>query len=180
VIPAGSTVEVESLNGGVELRGSYGDVDLEVVNGDVVVEKARDVEIEAVNGNVQIGLASNARVESVQGDVRITTDGSAPEVEMAAVSGDLYWYGTCGNGCRISTESLSGDVVFAFGQKSAFAIKYQSHSGGVKDGLGLKVDKQKTKNKKSNRVTYLKGSLGGGGGDVNVETYSGSLELKKK
>ncbi len=173
-VPAGSSVELSTTNGNVKLAGSYGDVEIEAVGGNINVDKAADVRVEAVSGKVRIGDAGGrVQVETTSGTAEIGSSSPAPRLEYETTSGDLVWRGTCGKGCRIEANSFSGNVDLGLDKKSSFGVRFNARSGDVKDGLGIKIDRSD----KEFGSVRLRGSYGTGEGSVKVETYSGTLKL---
>lgn len=178
VVPTGSKPDLSAVNGGITLKGSFGDVEVEAVNGHVDVDRAKDVRVEAVNGGVTVANATgHVRIESVSGAVKVATTGPAPDVRLEAVSGSLSWSGACEKGCRINAETFAGNVELAFAPTSAFLVEFESHAGKLKDLLGVTmVTEDKDEDGDRVRGTFGKNPSG----SVSVETYSGSLTLKKK
>ena len=178
VVPTGSKPELSAVNGGITLKGSYADIEVEAVNGHVEIDRAKDVRVEAVNGGVNVANATGkVRIESVSGAVKVGTTGPSPDVRLEAVSGSLSWSGACEKGCRIAAETFAGNIDLAFSPTSAFFFQFDSHAGKVKDQLGATLLTE-DKDEDSERV---RGSYGKQpGGSVEVESYSGSLTLKKK
>jgi DUF4097 and DUF4098 domain-containing protein YvlB len=173
-IPAGSSVEITTTNGNVKLGGSYGDVEVEAVNGQVTVDRAGDVKLETVNGAVKITEASGrVSMQTVSGDADVTMSSPAPRLQYETTSGSLKWRGTCGKGCRLDAETFSGDVDLQLDKKSSFGVRFSSRSGDVKDSMGTKTDRSE----KDFGSVHVRGSYGSGDGQIRVETYSGSLKL---
>lgn len=178
-LPHKSRVKIESIDGEVRLTGSYGDVDIESVNGGVRIDKAGNVDVEVVNGDVTIDAASGtARIATVEGDVFVKQTAAAPELHFESVNGTLEWTGVCGKGCRIDAEVFSGDLRLQLGAKSAFELKFSTRSGSLDDQLGLTTVDNKDSKKKRGKA--IKATYGAGGGQIRAETYSGDLRLVKK
>lgn len=171
-LPAGSTVEVEAINGAVTVTGLGGDVSIEAVQGDVTVTGAEDVEIEAVSGDVTAtGITGRLDVETVSGGARLETTGGRVEVET--VSGNIQIHGPCAKGCRIDAESLSGVVELHLTKSSSFELDFETFSGSLDDQLGAEVSGGGIRGKE------YRGRYGKGGGRIDVSTYSGTLRLMK-
>jgi DUF4097 and DUF4098 domain-containing protein YvlB len=176
-IPTGSSVQISTTNGNIKLGGSYGDVEVEAVNGQVTVDRAGDVKLETVNGGVKIADASGrVSLQTVSGDVEVTMSSPAPRLQYETTSGSLKWRGTCGKGCRIDAETFSGDIDLQLDKKSTFGTRFSSRSGDVKDTMGMKVERTD----KDYGSVHVRGSYGTGEGSIRVETYSGSLKLNPR
>lgn len=177
-IPANSDVEVTSIEGDVSVSGVGGDVEIEVISGRVNVAKAADVEVESVSGAVVVrDTAGSVSVETVSGDVAISNK-SHGNVEIESVSGSIGVTGLCGARCEVDIESLSGSVDLKLSAQSAFEIEFESFSGALHDKFGLS-DLAKEGHPGLGmryRGTY---KAKGKSGEIDCESYSGSLRLTK-
>ncbi len=175
-LPTGSSPELETVDGGLTLKGEFGRVRAATVNGDVQLDKAADLELEVVSGSVNIGsLAGAARINTVSGDVKLRMTNPSPQLKYESVSGALDWGGSCGKGCKLKIQAFSGDVALHLDRNSGFQVQLVSHSGGLDDQLGVKP--QKSGGKGAVTVT---GTYGTANGQIKVKTYSGELKLQKK
>jgi len=164
---------VSTIDGDITARGSFGDVELEAVQGNVHVDRASNAEIKTVGGNLTVRDATGrVKAETVSGNASIAMSGSAPRLAFESASGNLVWSGLCGKGCRLETELFSGQAELKLDPRSSFAFKYQSRSGNLEDGLGLRQQEQ--------RPHQVRGTFGGGEGVVGVETFSGAIKLSRR
>ncbi len=179
VLPPGSDLVIESINGDVRIDKVGGDVQISVVSGDVTINGAGAAQIEAVSGDIElIGVTGNVDVETVSGDTLVKAklrDGSRMSFET--MSGTLTWSGRCGAGCRIQAETLSGDVVLELDKKSSFQVAFESFSGEFKDLLAMAVT---GKRGRPGRGLEVNARYGKGAGKISVETFSGRLTISKK
>ena len=97
MVPEASDLDLETLNGGIEVKGMYGDIRFEAVNGGIrLADLGGDVRGSTVNGGVVVRLAGDRwRGRSLDVD---TTNGSvkpqipeeySADVETGTVNGDL-------------------------------------------------------------------------------------------
>jgi hypothetical protein len=176
-LPAGSSVELEAVNGAMLLTGTYRVVEISLVSGRVVVDSAQDVAIETVNAGVTVKKVSGrVQIESVNGKTDVTSTSATPHVRFETTNGGLRWSGLCAAGCRLDIESFNGEVVLELDPKSSFAVRYSTQSGGLDDKLG--VNPTRSSNLKG--MSHVRGSYGKGEGQIQVETYNGPLRLKKR
>jgi DUF4097 and DUF4098 domain-containing protein YvlB len=102
-------LDVRSISGDVELRGSGG-------NG--------KVHAESTSGNVKArGLAGELEATSVSGDVDLQL-GVTSGVRLETVSGDLSARLTLAEGGRVDAQSVSGDIDNCFGPKASRKSEY--------------------------------------------------------
>lgn len=172
-VPPGSNVELTAASADVNVHDVGGNVRLRTASGDVKLKRPNNVEVMAVSGDVVIdGATGEVRLRTVSGGARVTqTSGAASKLEFGTTSGDLDWQGACGSGCRIEARTTSGDVKLALAPSSSFELRYNTHSGDVSDGLKLQPIE------KSDRT--LRARYGKGEGLVEVQTFSGDLQLAR-
>jgi hypothetical protein len=172
-LPAGSRVNVSTIDGDIVLRGSFGDVELEAVSGHINVDRAANAEISTVGGNLTLRDATGrVRAETVSGNATISMSGSSPRMVFESTSGNLSWSGLCASGCRLQTELFSGTADLKLDPRSSFSFKYASRNGDLRDELGIRTSDTKKH--------HVRGTFGGGEGVVGVETFSGSVKLSRR
>jgi len=178
-VPAGSDADLTTVSGEVQVAGTGGDVRVKAVSGEVKVEKADDVNVTTVSGEIELrAVSGEVRARTVSGDASVQTTGRADaKLEFETTSGELDWSGRCGKGCAIEAKSLSGEIGLALDPASSFDLEFTSFSGDLDDSLGLSVKRSQTNRHGGGTVTA---KYRGGGGSVEVETFSGELSLKKK
>jgi hypothetical protein len=116
------------------------------------------------------------RVRTVSGDAKVSmAAGASQRIEFASTSGDALLGGNCGAGCRIEAHTCSGDVALALDASSSFDLSFVSHDGDLADGLHLVSLTSGHEGERSLRRRY-----GRGEGLIEVETYSGDLQLKRR
>ena len=178
VVPVGSSVQLQTVQGSLKLKGSYKEIEASSVAGSIDIESGDDIQAEAVQGKVKIGSARRVHVESVAGDVEFTTIGTSPIVEIETVNGNVRWTGACAKGCRASVETFQGSSTMTLDAKtSSFDLRFATQSGKFNDQLGA----QTTSNKQNVKgYSPVRAKFGKAEGTVRVETYQGDLGLKKK
>ena len=176
--PAGTDLALESVDGDLLATGSYGEARLASVNGSIRVDGARRAEIESVNGAVECRKASDVEIQNVSGTVVLETAGTAPRVAAETVSGGLDWSGACGKDCRLELQTLSGRLRLRFDERASdFELRFQSKTGALDDGLKLAITKR-VKNVMGG--VLVRGRYKGGAGSVDIDSFSGGVELRKR
>ena len=153
---AGSGADCKSTSGNVELKMIDGDVDLNSVSGDVYVEN--------IKGSID--------AETVSGDIKLMNVEDATEVKVKALSGEVIYDGVIKSNGRYYLRSHSGKVTLLIPGSSAFDLMAKSFSGGIDTEFDITVSGKFGKE--------IKGSVNGGGAEVDVKTFSGTIVLKKK
>lgn len=197
-VPAGTRVDAHAVSGDVSVRGTKSDVSAESVSGDVEVDDADGrVEVSSVSGDVKAKrLNGTVSVTSVSGDVRIRemsgsltaesvsgsvdiADTKATSVKAETVSGDVAYRGTLDPRGRYAMQSHSGDVTMMIPENSKADISTKTFSGSIESEFPLVTGGvgEDTPRKRRDRMRFTLG--GGGGATVDLETFSGSLILRR-
>ena len=125
---------------------------VDLVNGSLLVVGVEGgVEAETVNGSIAVRECSgNAALSSVNGGIELYTTRLEPSegVDLEAVNGSLDLYLAAAVGAEIRAESVNG---------------------AIRNDFGLEVRKGKYVG------SDLSGVIGGGGGNVHLETVNGSI-----
>ncbi|HJZ88265.1 MAG TPA: DUF4097 family beta strand repeat-containing protein [Polyangia bacterium] len=174
-VPKGSRLEAHGVSSVVAARG-VSTVHAHSVSGNVRVAAAADVEADTVSGHVEVrDAAGPARVRTVSGDASVSSASSAPRLELHSVSGRLEFAGVCADGCRVTAHTTSGDLRLQMAPASGFDLRFQSQSGDLHDELSMA-----TKSRRHFVGTEVEARYGKGGGNIEVTSVSGDLEVKKR
>lgn len=143
-------VEVNAMNGPVEING-----------------RANEVEIHALSGGVRVANVTGGRVEihSVSGGVNVT--GTRLRGNVASVSGNVTVSGSVGG--ALNVESHAGDIELRMPGSTAAEVQVASWSGGVDSAWRLARDGRE-----------WTGTLGRGGPNISITTFSGSVKLVRR
>jgi hypothetical protein len=182
-LPPGSQVDLQSMSGDLEADRVDGDVRLRTLSGDVRVRGCRNADLQTISGDAWLdGASGQVRVQTVSGNAKVSSTSAAPRVSFASTSGNLEWMGTCAKGCRLSTETVSGDVRLAVGQDSSFALSFVSHTGSVDAGsVSLSVKREpKRKHGWGMGSGLYEAVLGAGEGVIESDAFSGDLHLVRR
>lgn len=191
-VPSGASVEVQSVSGDVDLESLGGAIKAKVVSGSIALRKAAsgadlntvsgDLTVEDVAGNVYLKTVSGsieaARVkgaieaESVSGGIKMSEVSGASAVNAKTVSGDVDYRGGLEAKGRYSLKSHSGNVTMFLPANAAFSFDAETFSGVVDSDFKIDVS-----GKISPREVH--GTVNGGGAEVLLSTFSGSVDLKK-
>jgi DUF4097 and DUF4098 domain-containing protein YvlB len=195
VVPGGTSVEVRSVSGDLDVSEVGGSARAETVSGDIVATGLAQVAaLRSVSGDVRAtGLSSDGAVtfNSVSGDVTVTrltaktatfetvsgdarVDGcECGGAQSSSVSGDVSYTGTLAKGGRYAFNSHSGDIVLV--TPSGFELNAATFSGDLRvDGLTGQGDTDRPGPGRTRR-----GTVGGGGAVVEAKTFSGDLRVSR-
>ena len=194
-VPAGSTVDAESLMASISASGLTGTFRAESVHGGLRVGgRLKLVELDSVAGNVEFdGSAGTVRAESVNGSVFLrgvsgdveagtvtgllsVTGSDLRNLRLETVSGALRFAGSLAEGAQVTAESVSGAVDLTLAAGSDVTIDASSFSGAIVNDLS--ADRAAAENDIPGLTARtLRFSLGRGSAQVSVETVSGRIRL---
>src|SRR5262245_34057635 len=157
-IKGGTTVTAKSVEGEVRVEGARGKVSVNSVNEKVVIaDTSGDVTAESING-------------------RITMTGmEAKSVEASTVNGDIIYEGKLLEAGHYSFGTHNGNLSMGIPDNVNATFTIRTYQGSFSTDLPLEgVDRADVRRGK--RVTT---ALGNGSADVNLETFGGSIRLRR-
>jgi DUF4097 and DUF4098 domain-containing protein YvlB len=171
------TVEAETVNGGITMRGAAREVSLQSVNGAVAVSgPSGRLHVEVVNGRVTIQDASGElEASTVNGELSVS-GGSYDRASLESVAGGVRFESGLAQRGRLDVETVSGsaDVLLAAGVQADFSVS--TFSGAIENELGPSaVEKSSYTSEKE-----LSFSTGAGGARIGIQTLSGAIHIRKK
>ena len=188
-VPAGVSLEAEGVSADVAVKGLRGTIEAASVSGDVRVDAespkvkattvSGDVHVRSpsaetraasVSGDVEIrGVRGEVRGESVSGDVRVQAV-ELKRLDLESVSGDLDIDAELARDAEIDVETLSGSVTLALPKAPDGELEMETFSGALRSAWSPGP----ARDAKDFR------SEGTGRGHVQLNSFSGDIELKKK
>lgn len=185
--PAGISLEAAAVSADVAVKGLRGDVRAESVSGDIrldvgskrvdaasvsgdvtVSAPSEDTRVESVSGDVTVrGGRRELRGESVSGDVRVQLR-EVRRLELETVSGDLDVDVDLAADAEVDVETLSGQVRLVLPELPKGGLEFQTFSGEIESDFALgRSGRQYSRD-------------GDGRGQVELNTFSGDIELRKR
>jgi len=172
---AGS-VSVESIEGDLTLRNLTGQVTAKTIEGKILLEGGRGkVQLTTIEGDVSVTKASgDLTIDSNDGDVTLT-DLQASALSVSTVDGDISFTGNLPASAVYDFTSHDGDVSLTVPETTSatFGVRSYGDENQVHTTFTLKPVGQI---RKGRRVVY---TLGGGAAQVEIETFDGSIYLRK-
>ena len=168
-------VRVFSTQGDISVRGGRGFIQLETVNGRVELEGADgNVDVQSTNGRVTVtDVAGDIAASSVNG--RITLQGiESSDVRAETTSGGVYYDGTILDGGRYTLSTHSGDVVVAMPEGVNATFGVSTFSGNLDTAFPITVTGTRA------RGRPFSFTLGDGSARVEVQSFSGDIELTRR
>ncbi len=194
-VPAGSSLEVETVSADTSVDKVLGGMRLESVSGAITVGGSpRQFEAESVSGDIEISAANSpGRATSVSG--RVTLHGVAGEVKASSVSGDLVVKGgetsrvelettsggirfdaALGKDGRLEAKTVSGAIELSLPAATAADFEVTTFSGDISNDFGPAA----RRSSEYGPGKELSFATGGGGARVAAKSFSGSITLRKR
>ncbi len=197
-VPRGSELDVEVVSAEVEISEVSGEVTVESVSGSITIEGApKELDVESVSGAIDIDVDGEAEVrqvvaESVSGEIRLRgamreieaesvsgeidiEAGEIAQAELSTTSGYIEVRGALAAGAEIEIESHSGSVELSLPSETSARFDVATHSGRIHNQLGPPPDRNRYGPGKE-----LEFSIGGGAARVKIDTFSGSVDLRRQ
>ncbi len=172
---AGRRVEINTVSGQVNYVGDADSLEAESVSGDIdVAGRAVEANLQTVSGDIELRAAVSQRlhVETVSGDADLIGESPLQALVASAVSGDLTIVIAPAGGARFTAETLSGDIDLRLGTGASSRLRVETFSGSISSDVGTVIKEE------FGPGAHLDGQLGTGDGDIRIETFSGSVDVK--
>ncbi|RJE77850.1 hypothetical protein BGP78_07010 [Pseudoalteromonas sp. MSK9-3] len=188
--------QLKTVNGNVKATKLTGKIALETVNGDVdATDLAGNIRFETVNGEINDHNSSGKlRFNAVNGDIESNT--SATDIRLENVNGEVEFkikeledlrlntvngeidirVEKMGGNASINMDTVSGDVQLFLPRDVSARFDIDAHSGG---NIFNDLSEHKAKKAKYGPSRELEFILNGGQADVEIDTVSGRIEIKK-
>ena len=167
-------VTVETNHGDINVKGGSGFISLKTVHGVVVLEGAKGrSEVRSVNEAVRlVGVSGDTYVETNNG--RITFEKmAAKNVEASTLNDDVIYEGALDRDGVYRLSTHNGNILMGVPEASNATINVRTFNGGFSTSLtSAKVEEIR----KNRRYVVV---LGNGGGRVDLESFAGSIRVRK-
>ena len=171
-------VSLETVNGKINADSLSGDITLNTVNGKVRDKNSSgELHIETVNGDIDSKTdATKLTLNNVNGDLTIETHKSS-DTDVSTVNGDLELTITLIEDSRLVYSSVGGDADIFFKGDISADFDIETHAGGDIDNY---LTSERARKDKYGPGEKLRFKMGKGSADVEIDTVSGDVSLKKK
>jgi len=131
-------------------------------------------DVDLVNGNLLVvGVLGGADAETVNGNI-VVRDGEGA-TSLATVNGGIELYlDRIADSGQVELETVNGTIDLYLSPSIGADIRAESVNGTLSNDLGLTVSKGKYVG------SSFKGSIGGGGTRVDLETVNGSIKVHSR
>ena len=156
---AGGAVDISCVSGDIDIAGVSGDIDVEGVSGDIeLTDVSGLLSVETTSGNVVVSAVEleGADIETFSGDIELT-------ISRPVSSGEFDF------------EVFSGDITITLHADSAFEIDAET---GFGDG-GVSTNFDVERSGRARRGS-LEGTVNGGGAEIDAETGTGEIAIRRR
>ncbi len=170
-------LDLNTVNGDISVEGNIKEIALNTVSGDVTLKTTANVTmINNVSGDIEIeGGAGTINLNTVSGDIRMS-DTEAERISFNSVSGDLHFAGSFADDGRYNFDAQSGTIRLMLSGELNADLWVSSFSGDIDSDFGGKV-RRTSKYGPGKELEYRAGN---GGAEIEIETFSGDVELIKR
>jgi DUF4097 and DUF4098 domain-containing protein YvlB len=173
---AQAEVFANTVRGDVIIKGGTGVVTAKSVEGEVQVEGARGkVNVSSVNEKVKItNTSGDITAESVNGSITMTGIDSK-SVDASSVNGTIIFEGKLADGGHYIFGTHNGDVVLGLPDSPNATFTIRTYQGSISSDFTLE-GYNRGDSLRGRRVTA---TVGTGSAEVSLETFGGSIRLRK-
>lgn len=170
----GRRLSVDSVSGSVLVRSSRaGEASFDSVSGDLDLEvESADTRADTVSGDVTLRgrLSGEVSLETVSGDARLVA-GPLAELSLSSVSGDADLRTALAPGGAIRADSVSGRLSLVLPKDASARLQVETFSGDITSPVGEVQTEEFGPGKR------LSARLGGGNGEIRLESFSGDVRI---
>lgn len=196
-LPEKAMVRANSVSGNVEVSDIQGEVEANTVSGAVLVRAIGNrVRAKSVSGDVEAqDLKGDSVLESVSGSIEAraitgdveanTTSGrielrdiTARRLSAKTTSGTVTFEGAIVAQGRYEMESLSGSIRLTIPSDAAFELHAKTFSGSIESDLPVTL--RGAVSSRHGRQKSLDGAVNGGGAEVELSAFSGSIQIRTR
>ncbi len=172
-------VHMESSAGGVTYNGASISIEAGSAGGDISVQSSASgarVEVEGVAGAVFVEVVdATVSATTLTGGLRII-GGTIRDGDFESVSGAIYFEGGIRSGAEIDFENFNGDIELLLPAETSAAFDISSFSGSIETEFGYEGQAVEPYSPEQEAEF----TLGAGGAEVTIETFSGVVQVRRR
>jgi lia operon protein LiaG len=154
-------------------RGLLDELSAKTVSGKITcsnMSETTDMDLHTTSGRIETDGGRNFSAKTVSGEIVFISFGDDIDIRTTSgrIAGDLRLAGSRGS---IDIHSVSGSVRLTVPDTFAADVDIRSISGSVDTDFPIQVT--------SSQRNSLKGTIGGGGVSVNINTTTGAVNIRK-
>jgi hypothetical protein len=190
-VPADMPIEVEVIQGDVDVAGTRAGMDIQSVHGSITVVGGADmVAVESVQGMIKVtGARGRVNATSVNQGIELTD--IRGDVQAEAVNGPIHMRGI--DAGRVSAETVNGSVSYEGSIRNDGWYRFSTHNGGIDLTIPSSAGATFTAStfngtlhtafpvtlheaKEGKEFTF---TLGSGGARIELESFNGTMTIRR-
>jgi DUF4097 and DUF4098 domain-containing protein YvlB len=193
-VPAGSSVDINTVTANIHVDGIHGPLDLESVTGDIkaagqtdsidvrsvsgdvaILASSRNVEAQSVSSNISLrGVRNKVKASTTSGNIDVG-DATVSAGDLHTISGDIRFEGSLVSGAQLNIGSMSGKVEAVFPRTISGEFNVSTFSGEISNDFG-QTPQKKGRYSPGEKLVFSTGS----DARISLESFSGEVFLKRK
>jgi hypothetical protein len=171
----GGSLKINSISGRVRINARTPSLDVNSVSGGIAFAgQATQANLQTVSGDILApALGKDADLQTISGHIQ-ASGGPWRRLKLSTVSGDAQVDGALAPGGRIGIDSMSGDIDLRLPAALSATLKASSFSGDLRSDFGT------PRSSAHGPGSALETTAGSGDGQIEVETFSGDLRIRRK
>jgi len=168
----GGDVSVETTHGDVKVRGGSGFVSLKSVQGEITLEKAKGrVEVRAVNESIRLAdISGDLSAESTNGSIILDRIDSG-NVDLYTVNGNISYDGAIKEKGLYRLTTHNGLIAMPIADKANASLTVRTYNGSFRSTFPIGDP-----DKRNKRFSV---TLGNGSAHVELESFGGTIALRR-
>ena len=169
----GGDVAVETTRGDIKVSGGSGFVSLKSVQGEITLEKAKGrVEIRSVNEGIRLAdISADLSAETTNGSIILDRVDSS-NVDLYTVNGNISYDGPIKDKGLYRLTTHNGMIAVAVPERVNAMLTVRTYNGSFRSTFPIKTDDQNPRK----RFTV---TLGNGSAHLELESFGGTIALRR-
>ena len=170
----GGDVAIDTTRGDIKVNGGSGFVSLKSVQGEIALEKAKGrIEVRAVNESIRLAdISGDLSAESTNGSLVLERVDSA-NVDLYTVNGNISYDGTIKEKGLYRLTTHNGTIGMAIADKANVTVTVRTYNGGFRSSFPVPGSDTEKRNKR------FSATLGNGSAHVELESFGGTILLRR-
>jgi DUF4097 and DUF4098 domain-containing protein YvlB len=171
----GGDVSVETTRGDITLHGGNGFVSLKSVQGEITADKAKGrIEVRSINESIHLAdIAGDLSAETTNGSILLDRIDSS-NVDLYTVNGDISYDGPIRDKGAYRLTTHNGMIAMALPEKANATLIVRTYNGGIRSTFPLKTGDDSQQRHK--RLTM---TMGNGSAHIELESFGGTIALRR-
>ena len=173
----GGDVAIETTRGDIKVSGGSGFVTLKSVQGEITLEKAKGrIEVRAVNEGIHLAdISGDLSAESTNGSIVLDRIDSG-NVDLYTVNGNVSYDGPIKDKGLYRLTTHNGLIAMPVAEKANVTLMVRTYNGGFRSTFQLPAESTNDVTRNGKRFTL---TLGNGSAHVELESFGGTIALRR-